>query len=502
MPQRARVELHALKLSKRTAERIGHRGRTGRSCAPGSRTRHDARFGAWGKQDWVDTGPLDRKRMETNDTGVAEHDRVSGRMLALLLAAGAALTAGGTAAAQSVESDLAPDSERYVRDSSHYAVPGPSDRFLSRWRIDDGKDRFSFKFGLAALWDYTFVDQDEASLLQVGEQQDDHEVRSLRFTGRGHVELFRRWNYNLTYEYKGFDKDPGDADWSATDLYLATEIGPRLGTLRIGKQKEPFAYEMVGDAANLPHPERWLSPFFVSRSVGVQLSNVVLEQRATWTVGWYNDWWTQGDSFSESGNDFAARVTALPLWREEGESYLHLGASVRYYGADDDELRYRGRPASNVVDYYVDTGVIPGDHAWHTGLEALWALGGWSVLGEYARADLHTDDGSDPSFDGWYVTATWVPTGEHRPYDRKVGYARRVLPQGRWGALELMARYGRVDATDSGVEGGEMEGWWAGVNWWATRRWKFSLTYGDVDLEKDGVVGNTETLLGRVQWIY
>jgi phosphate-selective porin OprO/OprP len=33
-----------------------------------------------------------------------------------------------------------------------------------------------------------------------------------------------------------------------------------------------------------------------------------------------------------------------------------------------------------------------------------------------------------------------VLSGEHRPYDRKVGYARRVMPQGRGGAWELMAR--------------------------------------------------------------
>ena len=51
------------------------------------------------------------------------------------------------------------------------------------------------------------------------------------------------------------------------------------------------------------------------------------------------------------------------------------------------------------------------------------------------RADLSTRDGSDPTLDGWYVTGSWVLTGEHRPYDRKAGYARRILPQGRWGAV-------------------------------------------------------------------
>ena len=144
----------------------------------------------------------------------------------------------------------------------------------------------------------------------------------------------------------------------------------------------------------------------------------------------------------------------------------------------------------------------PVDHAWHTGVEALWSRGGYSVLAEYVRADLSTRDGSDPTLDGWYVTGSWVLTGEHRPYDRKAGYARRILPQGRWGAVELIGRYGKVDLDDGTVRGGTMDGWWAGVNWWANNRWKASVGYGTIDLDRFGIQGNTQTLLTRLQWIY
>jgi phosphate-selective porin len=266
--------------------------------------------------------------------------------------------------------------------------------------------------------------------------------------------------------------------------------------------KEPYSYEMVGDAANLPHTERLLSPFFVSRNEGVQLSNTMFGQRGTWAVGWFNDWLTKGDDFSDSGNDFAARVTALPVWSQDGARYLHLAASVRYYAGDDDTLRFRGQPASHVSDFFVDTGNIAGDHAWNTGLEALWNVAGFSMLGEYVTSSVSSRAAGDPDFDGYYVTAAYVLSGEHRPYDRKVGYARRVMPQGRWGAWELMARYGRVDLDDQSVRGGVMDGWWAGVNWWATRRWKASITYGDIDLDRDGLDGNTRTWLSRIQWIY
>ena len=420
-----------------------------------------------------------------------------------LVAAALFLGGAGVALAQSVESDVTPESEHLVKDDHDFAMSSiVPDKTLEAAKFKDEHDRFSVKFGFVVMpMDYTSFEQDARSKAQVGNQQDELEARSLRLSARGHFEMFRTWNYMVSYEYKGFDQTSID-DWNTTDVRISTVLGPRLGTLALGKIKEPFAYEMVGDAANLPHHERLLTPFFRSRNDGATLGNAVFDQRATWAVGWYNDWWTQGTSWSESGNDFAGRVTVLPIWSEDGANYLHVAASTRYYGAVDDQLRYRGKPASNVAADYVDSGKVPGDHAWHTGIEALWNHGGYSVLAEYARADLSTRDGSDPTFDGWYVTGSWVVTGEHRPYDRKAGYARRVLPQGRWGAVELIGRYGRVDLDDKTVSGGTMDGWWAGVNWWANNRWKASVGYGNIDLDRFGVTGNTKTLLTRLQWIY
>lgn len=420
-----------------------------------------------------------------------------------LLAAVLSGCVAGTASAQSIESDLPPGSEPHTEKPGFFVLPDRGlKKLLDAMRVTDEQDRFSAKFGLVVMpADYTTFDQDAASREQVGNQQDTFEARSLRLMARGHFMLFRKWNYVASYEYKGFANEPGDPDWAATDLRVSTDIG-HLGTLTVGKMKEPYSYEMVGDAANLPHTERLLSPFFVSRNEGVQLSNTMFGQRGTWAVGWFNDWLTKGDDFSDSGNDFAGRVTALPVWSEDGARYLHLAVGVRYYAGDDDTLRFRGQPASHVSDFFVDTGNIAGDHAWNTGLEALWNVAGFSLLGEYVTSSVSSRDSGDPDFDGYYVTAAYVLSGEHRPYDRKAGYARRVMPQGRGGAWELMARYVRVDLDDQSVRGGVMDGWWAGVNWWATRRWKASITYGDIDLDRDGLDGSTRTWLSRIQWIY
>jgi phosphate-selective porin OprO/OprP len=401
--------------------------------------------------------------------------------------------------AQSPESDVTPEAQASGLHEATFAIPDAPSALPDALSIADPHDRFEVKFGVVALLDYTRFDQDAASLAQVGNQQDEFEVRSFRLSARGFFDLWRHWDYFVSYEYKGFDQT-SESDWNTTDVRVATQLGP--GKLTVGKIKQAHVYEMVGDAANLPHHERLLSPFFVSREVGVSYSGQLPDQAGTWSIGWHNDCWTEGDSCSDSGNDVAGRLTWLPAWQDDGRSFLHLGASVRYAGNDDDILRMKGKPGSNVAADFVDTGQLDADHAWHYALEVLLNRGPWSLLGEYVQADVRSAEAGNPDFSGWYLTGSWVVTGDFRPYDRKAGYARRVLPQGEWGALELVARVGRVDLDDARAEGGTMDGWWVAANWWATRRWKASLGYGNIDLERSGLEGNTETLLSRVQWIF
>ncbi|HTO86851.1 MAG TPA: porin, partial [Thermoanaerobaculia bacterium] len=109
----------------------------------------------------------------------------------------------------------------------------------------------------------------------------------------------------------------------------------------------------------------------------------------------------------------------------------------------------------------------------------------------------------NPSFYGYYGIATWTFTGIPRPYDREVAYARRPPVQGHYlGALEVFARYGRVNLNSGSIQGGAMNEWYGGLNWYATARWKLGFGYGNVDLERYGVRGRTNIFLFRLQWIH
>lgn len=398
---------------------------------------------------------------------------------------------GGSAAlAQSPESDLAPGAPTVPEPAEGYLIPDAPADALAGAEVDS--DRFSFKLGIAMLVDYTWFDQDNASTTQVGGQNDTGEVRDARVTGRGEIRFIGTWRYQVTAQYKGFDREPTDTgNWTSTDINMTRDFD--FGTLTVGKLKQTFAYEMVGDAANLPQTERLLTPFFKSRDIGARLTRRVLDDRASWAVGRYGD----------DGTQATARFTALPIFVDEGRRHLHLALAMRYNGDENGTLRFSGRPESNVTDLYVDTGKIAADYAWHTGIEALWADGPYTILAEVAQARVSSPSLGDPTFSGWYVDGAWTVTGGGpRPYDRNVSYARRMPVAQRDGEVELVARVGRIDLDDALVSGGTLEKWYFGANWWATKRWKASLGYGDADLERFGLDGNTKMLLARLQWIY
>ncbi len=401
------------------------------------------------------------------------------------------------AAAQSWESDPAHGIPPAPPVST--IVPDVPDGILTKANVKT--DNFSIKFGLAILLDYTAFSQNENSITQQGVQADQFQVRDFRFMARGHARVLTDWRYQVSLQYRGFAQQPGQPDWQVADLNLTVNLGRHLGDLTFGKTKQTFDYEMVGDAANLPQTERVLQPFFKTRDIGVKLMNTAFGERATWAVGWYNDWWITPTTWNSSGQQFSARITTLPLWNEKSHRYLHLAVAARYNGAGNDSLQFRGQPQSNVATFYINTGLIPADYAWHLGFEALWADGPFSVLAEYNQAWIAT--AQHASANGWYVAGSWMITGGGpRPYDRKVGYARRVPITHKHGEVELMARYGTVDFNDRDVQGGAFQQWYFAVNWWATRRWKVALGYGTVNQDQDNIEGWTGILLTRLQWIF
>ncbi len=356
-------------------------------------------------------------------------------------------------------------------------------------------------FFTALLIDQSFFDQDTENISQVGEQEDQTQLRGGRFGLSGRIKVSKGWNYFLAANFNGFDLDPGKDKFNFLDVAFAIPVGSD-SRLWIGKMKEPWVYEMAADAASQPFLERILSPFFNSRNIGLRLDNGLLNGRATWSIGVFNKWFEKDLKFSESGTQISSRFTGLPYWSEDGRRFLHLGVAARHSGADAGKIRLKGNPESNVTDPFVDTVSFTADHQNELGLEFVFERDQFQVLAEHTDSWVNSVENGNPHFHGSYITANYVFTGENRIYDKRAGYTRGLIPKGRWGAFEGTIRFSHVDLDDGQIHGAEIDKWLFALGWWPTKRWRIEAGYGMSDLDRSGIAGRMHSLLLRAQWVY
>ena len=62
------------------------------------------------------------------------------------------------------------------------------------------------------------------------------------------------------------------------------------------------------------------------------------------------------------------------------------------------------------------------------------------------------------------------------------------MPDSKWGALELAARYGELDLNSAGVVGGREENVAAGLNWYIRRNVRWMFNYVHVDARRRGTL--------------
>lgn len=347
-------------------------------------------------------------------------------------------------------------------------------------------DTFSLNFSAGAILDYTTFNQDQNNITQVGIQENQLDLRAARALVYGAFDLFnQKIGYFVSCGFSDYLTRDADTICRLYDATLFYNLPNDGGRIAIGKMKEPWSYEMVGYSVSLIQHERFLSPLFQSRNIGLRYNNSFFKKQSTFAIGMYND----------SARSISSRATYIPYISDDNMNYLHIGASLRY----NDTLHYRGKPESYVTDWYVDTGEIDAVDALEFGLELLWSYNGVSILGEYLQSNINVD-GIDPKINGWYVTTGWVLSGESRPYNKNVGFATRIIPRSNYGALELIARYGDVDLDDKFVQGGKMNKWMLGANWWVDPYLKASISYGTVELNRFDLIGETDIMLFRLQW--
>ena len=360
--------------------------------------------------------------------------------------------------------------------------------------------------------DNVYFGQDAESRVDVGDLQDGSQFRRLRLGARG--TSFEVLEYSLGVDF-ALANQP-----SYLDNYLEWKDLPYLQHIRAGHYFEPFSLERVTQNRNNTFMERSLVDTFApARNMGVMAYGNTENERATWAIGTFrtNSDNIGNDSF-DSGQALTMRGTTLPWWDEasDGRFYLHLGGAYSYRDAYQGRVRFRNTPEirkqqpanvfgpvgppspSNYINdapgpfapIFVDTGFIAADHFQLFDPEFALILGPLSLQSEYAFAVVDQIGGPSLFFNGYMAQVSYFLTGEHRPYDRRLGIHDRVRPfedffrvrtksrgiQTGLGAWEVAARFSNIVLNDKNIQGNNLTDFTVGLNWYLNpyTRWKFN----------------------------
>lgn len=317
------------------------------------------------------------------------------------------------------------------------------------------------------------------------------------------------WDYKLLLD---FAENRGEITLARL-RYKGFENGP---TIKVGKIREDISLEALTSSKHItaisrPMLANVMSPYF---KYGAAAYQYFKKSGLRYAVGAY-----RAGSFGTLGQDkngklnysVTGRLTWSPI--HTGEETLHFGiwGSERDMGGDLLSPRFARGEVRNtnvrLVNYAVGGDAFAVDSMSQYGLEFAGVYGPLSLQGEYAVRDVDAVNSiNNSSYDGYYVTASYFLTGEHRIY-KKRGVFNSPTPISSSGAWEIFARLSQFDAT-SNNQGTKAEVVTLGATYYLNKKIKVMANYlisdvsgpGASDLVGEHTDGNA--LTARVQYLF
>ncbi|HEY5746162.1 MAG TPA: porin [Chryseolinea sp.] len=402
----------------------------------------------------------------------------------------------------------------YGQDSIKYIPDGTEGEMLEvvktdsvpkgkRWRLFPGRIT-TFKFGAAFFYDYAAYSQDANSKRQADSAgyvvESAFKLRDFRFLLSGQFKTKRTISWKAGIMYDG-----------VTDAWFVRETGvliavPELwGSFFIGRTKEGFSLNKVMNAAAGWGMERQTAIDVIPiLADGVKWLGYLPKQRILWNFGVYADWLSDSQSFSTYRWQTVARVGWLPMYSPADKMVFHVAVNYRYGKPDFDAIRLRSRPESNPVPYFIDTDKISAHRSNHFGGEAYFSKGSWMFGTEYYVHQFNSPGVASRVFNGGDLVASYILTGETRPYSTASGIygfvpVARPVFKGGPGAWEVVLRYSTFDLDDGPVHGGKFWKITPMVNWYLSKEARLEFAYGYGVLDRFNLKGTTQFFQARIQ---
>ncbi len=386
-------------------------------------------------------------------------------------------------------------------------------------KTDDG--RFEFKLGGRIHLDAVSLDNDGSGTYSTEGGAYFRRAR-LSLSGKAYG-----WEYKFENDFAdsvtidtGGDAEEERAQGSFRDMFIATNLGP--GKLTIGQFKPLRGMEEMTSSNEITMVERPFasaSGLFSGRQFAIGTKYEGGGSNYTWGLAVQNNSVLKGnDSRTTEEPVVSGRVTFAPIMGDT--TVLHLGLSASMDNGDaGNGARLRGRGKLPATDLgtsrtLAEAGSAAGadeKDASHYGLEVAGTVGPFYAQAEYMIAnfsDAYVDGGEikDADVAAYYVMASYMLTGETKPYSK--GVFKSPKPSGQYGAIELKARYDfaeNKDQPETATNERKFNVLTVGANWYVNPNTRFMLEYSkaeDKTTQVDGEFVEPSAITLRTQFAF
>jgi phosphate-selective porin len=237
------------------------------------------------------------------------------------------------------------------------------------------------------------------------------------------------------------------------DVFVNVSYLPGM-QVRVGRFKIPFGLDELTSATEGDFVHRSLGADYLSpsRDTGVMVHDRFFDRGLSYRVGVFRHDGDNARAKTITGGDetFAFRVSGTPLRAVVPQlGSIEFGGSFAVTSLSDEPFRPQGLRGRTVLteDTFFDPVYVKGTRL-RWGGDVEWLAGPASARAEFTHVTdtreeqgLASQDLSDARGRAWYVSGTWLVTGDTK--------ARPVRPrssflQGGIGAVEIAARYERL----------------------------------------------------------
>jgi len=357
------------------------------------------------------------------------------------------------------------------------------------------------RFGAGLLLEANWFSQDEESKQQIA-LEPGYKLRDFRFILGGRFPKFERsvtWCAGIMY-------DAPTNSWLIRQTGVMIAVPELWGNFFIGRAKTGFSLNKV-----MVGYDGWTMERFTMSDAsitlladGIKWLGYSPKHGFLWNLGYFNDVFSKGQSFSSYSHQEVARLVWLPLHSEADGTLFHLGVNLQWGKPADGQLRLKSRPEAFTAPFFLDTGKFAASRTFMTGYEVYYRRRSWLIGSEYYFQNVSSESKGNPQFHGGDVVTTWLITGETRKYNTVGGYFTAISPKrpvfsGGPGAWELVLRYSQTDLNSGKVQGGKFQRITPMVNWYLNENVRLEMAYGYGHLDRFDLKGNTQFFQSRIQ---